>query len=79
MREGKDGGGKGPLISQDMSLTLGTSAMQTLFDGPSVRRLTPVETERLMGWPDGHTIVAGWPSSPSASIATDTDAAGTAS
>jgi|GEM_PF-4007238 len=27
---------------------------------PSVRRLTPIETERLMGWPDGHTIVTGW-------------------
>ena len=60
MREGKDGGGKGPLISDNASLTLGTSQTQTLFDGPSVRRLTPVETERLMGWPDGHTIVAGW-------------------
>jgi len=63
MREGKDGGGKGPLLSEDMSLTMGTSPTQTLFDGPSVRRLTPVETERLMGWPDGHTIVDGWGSS----------------
>ena len=26
----------------------------------SVRRLTPTECERLMGWPDGHTIVPGW-------------------
>jgi hypothetical protein len=60
MREGKDGGGKGPLLSEDMSLTMGTSPTQTLFDGPSVRRLTPVECERLMGWPDGHTIVTGW-------------------
>lgn len=60
MREGKEGGGKGPLLSENASLTLGTSQTQTLFDGPSVRRLTPVETERLMGWPDGHTIVAGW-------------------
>jgi site-specific DNA-cytosine methylase len=25
----------------------------------SVRRLTPTECERLMGWPDGHTIVGG--------------------
>ena len=25
-----------------------------------VRRLTPVETERLMGWPDGWTIVESW-------------------
>ena len=28
-------------------------------DGPSVRRLTPVECERLMGWPDGWTAVDG--------------------
>ena len=27
---------------------------------PSVRRLTPMETERLMGWPDGWTIVESW-------------------
>ncbi len=27
-----------------------------------VRRLTPLECERLMGWPDGHTIVPGWKS-----------------
>lgn len=60
MREGKDGGGKGPLLSEDMSLTMGTSPTQTLFDGPSVRRLTPTECERLMGWPDGWTIAA-WP------------------
>jgi len=26
----------------------------------TVRRLTPVETERLMGWPDGWTIVPDW-------------------
>ena len=78
MREGKDGGGKGPLLSEDMSLTMGTSPTQTLFDGPSVRRLTPVECERLMGWPDGWTIVAGW-TSRSASTPTATDAAGTAS
>jgi hypothetical protein len=30
-REGKPGGGKGPLISEDISLTLGTSNDQTLF------------------------------------------------
>ena len=27
--------------------------------GPSVRRLTPTECERLMGWPDGWTAVDG--------------------
>jgi len=87
-REGKPGGGKGPLLSEGKSLTLGTSNDQVLFAktqfgayeaDPSVastlgardhaaqhtdlalpsagipRRLTPVECERLMGWPDRHT------------------------
>jgi DNA (cytosine-5)-methyltransferase 1 len=72
MREGKDGGGKGPLLSEDMSLTMGTSPTQTLFDGPSVRRLTPTECERLMGWPDGWTIVEGWSSRSTRSAADPT-------
>ena len=59
MREGKPGGGKGPLLAVDESLTLAASPTQTLFSS-SVRRLTPVECERLMGWPDGWTIAAGW-------------------
>lgn len=87
-REGKPGGGKGPLLSEGKSLTLGTSNDQVVFtktqfgayeESPSVdatlgardhaaqhtdlalpsagvpRRLTPVECERLMGWPDQHT------------------------
>jgi DNA (cytosine-5)-methyltransferase 1 len=115
MREGKPGGGKGPLISEDKSLSLSTGNEQTLFTPigfshtqglsaqPSeaawptlrtegngmavaydeyndtlggevhhalragtkqstgvmttmaVRRLTPLECERLMGWPDDWT------------------------
>jgi DNA (cytosine-5)-methyltransferase 1 len=85
-REGKPGGGKGPLLSEGKSLTLGTSNDQVVFtrqrsdeyavqnvastiaqrDYKSAsdivagnvgvpRRLTPVECERLMGWPDQHT------------------------
>ena len=87
-REGKPGGGKGPLLSEGKSLTLGTSNDQVVFPAvapaltmgahpaapglngqdahlfaaalhaaqPGVpRRLTPVECERLMGWPDGWT------------------------
>ena len=112
-REGKPGGGKGPLLSPERSLTLGTANDQVVFmvdkqtglptEGiaptlktdlshqmgpvlamasgqanaeiteniaPSLtllheapiaftpgvpRRLTPVECERLMGWPDGWT------------------------
>ena len=99
-REGKPGGGKGPLLSENMSLTLAGGNDQVLFaipiqDGremekkqngfgigqegdPSytldqtgaqsvaaemgeestmqVRRLTPIECERLMGWADNHTL-----------------------
>jgi len=111
-REGKPGGGKGPLLSEGKSLTLGTSNDQVVFPSvsPTVtskwakgsggpagnevgnlvwwngsqvadaltttsdrqmmpdknrlqaalqsgvpRRLTPMECERLMGWPDQHT------------------------
>ena len=89
-REGKPGGGKGPLLSEDKSLTLAAAGNdQTLFVAPigfshtqglsaqpseaawptlrtegngmavntdmSVRRLTPLECERLMGWPDNWT------------------------
>jgi DNA (cytosine-5)-methyltransferase 1 len=37
---------------QPPSITTETSAVHDL----SVRRLTPVECERLMGWPDNHTL-----------------------
>jgi DNA (cytosine-5)-methyltransferase 1 len=56
MREGKPGGGKGPLISEDKSLTIATSNDQTLLNKGTVRRLTPVECERLQGFPDDWTI-----------------------
>lgn len=90
-REGKPGGGKGPLLSEERSLTLQTANDQVVFphayrmvafgeysdDGTASaikardykdatdlsvaggipRRLTPVECERLMGWPDGWTDV----------------------
>lgn len=55
MREGKDGGGKGPLIKYDSSLTLATANNQALFSAGAVRRLTPMECERLQGFPDGWT------------------------
>lgn len=61
-RCGCEGGGKGALTSEDVSLTLSTRNEQSLFDpqgGPRyvVRRLTPVECERLQGFPDGWTQV----------------------
>ena len=55
MREGKPGGGKGPLISEDKPLTIATSNDQTLLNKGTVRRLTPVECERLQGFPDDWT------------------------
>lgn len=86
-REGKPGGGKGPLMSEDKSLTLATANDQILFvlafshtqgldiqaseeASPTLRRegngmaaltesvvrkLTPLECERLQGFPDGWT------------------------
>lgn len=55
MREGKPGGGKGPLISDNKSLTIATGNDQTLYDDKKVRRLLPLECERLQGFPDGWT------------------------
>lgn len=83
MREGKPGGGKGPLLKEDKSLTIATANDQTIFvraydefnDSLSeihhtlragtkqstgvlttvVRRLTPIECERLQGFPDNWT------------------------
>jgi site-specific DNA-cytosine methylase len=55
MREGKPGGGKGPLISEDKSLTIATYNDQTLLNKGVVRRLTPIECERLQGFPDDWT------------------------
>ena len=96
IRGGCEGGGKGPLVQEDVSATLGTGNDQTLFepvsfaanqrgevrlqggdgtvvgavpasqsgkqvqgvtDGYAVRRLTPRECERLMGFPDDWTRI----------------------
>ena len=58
-RAGKPGGGKGPLLSEELSLTLLNHNEQTLFKKNEletiVRRLTPVECERLQGFPDNWT------------------------
>lgn len=61
MRAGCDGGGKGALVQEGVSGTLATGNDQTLFQPESsgyvVRRLTPLECERLQGMPDEHTKV----------------------
>lgn len=59
MREGKDGGGKGPLLSHDLSLTLATSNDQILIEREDSvpRSLTPIETSRLQGFADTYCHV----------------------
>jgi DNA (cytosine-5)-methyltransferase 1 len=69
LREGCEGGGKGPLLQKEKSGALATHSDQYLF-APTpiatgrkgqahasyiVRRLTPTECERLQGFPDGWT------------------------
>ena len=57
MRQVKPGGGKGALVSEELSLTLATGNDQTMFHGGQVRRLTPMECERLQGFPDRWTDI----------------------
>lgn len=61
VRCGCAGGGKGALVSDEVSLTLSTSNTQTLFSEEGgdmvVRRLTPRECERLQGFPDDWTKI----------------------
>lgn len=49
------------MIGEDVSYTLSTGQDQTMFqpDGERyvVRRLTPMECERLQGFPDGYTDI----------------------
>ena len=53
---------QGPTDSQmeSKSSFKDTSEWSERMAGQSVRRLTPTECERLMGWPDGWTISKGW-------------------
>ena len=58
-RDGSTGtAGKGALMEEEVAFTLAASQDQTLFqDGWIVRRLTPLECERLQGFPDGWTDI----------------------
>lgn len=62
IRGGKPGGGKGALVSENLSQCLTSSNIQTIFTGQpackTVRRLTPRECERLQGFPDDYTNIA---------------------
>jgi DNA (cytosine-5)-methyltransferase 1 len=51
--------GKGLLVTREKALTLNAHGDQRVFvDGSPmiVRRLTPIECERLMGWSDDWTL-----------------------
>jgi len=58
-REGKAGGGKGLLLSPESSLTLCAANDQRLWiddeQATVLRKLLPIECERLMGWIDNWT------------------------
>lgn len=63
IRGGKTGG-KGLLVQEELSATLSTHSDQSLYkerdgdmEGLTVRRLTPLECERLQGFPDGWTDI----------------------
>lgn len=53
--------GKGALIEREVTFTMAATQDQTLFDGSDgeyiVRRITPLECERLQGFPDGWTDI----------------------
>lgn len=64
IRGGKTGGGKGLLIQEELSATFSTHSDQSLYkegygdmEGLTVRRLTPLECERLQGFPDDWTDI----------------------
>lgn len=60
-RAGKPGGGKGILIQKNRTGALSTLNNQYVFDvRGKVRRLTPMEYERLQGYPDGWTDIGPW-------------------
>jgi DNA (cytosine-5)-methyltransferase 1 len=59
VRGGCDGGGKGYLGQDEQAFTLSTGADQQLFHKMQVRRLMPIECERLQGFPDNYTNIPG--------------------
>jgi len=59
-----DGSGNGLGISEGSPMyTMTSGDRHAVFSGSKVRRLTPVEAERLQGFPDGHTDI-GWKGKP---------------
>jgi DNA (cytosine-5)-methyltransferase 1 len=59
VRGGCEGSGKGYLGSDEQAFTLSTGADQQLFHKMQVRRLMPIECERLQGFRDDFTNIPG--------------------
>lgn len=59
VRGGCEGGGKGYLRQDEQAFTLSTGADQQLFHKMQVRRLMPIECERLQGFRDDFTNIPG--------------------
>jgi DNA (cytosine-5)-methyltransferase 1 len=57
IRGGCEGGGKGYLGQDEKAFTLSTLQDQQIFEQMAIRRLTPVECERLQGFPDNYTNI----------------------
>jgi site-specific DNA-cytosine methylase len=57
VRGGCEGGGKGYLGSDDLAFTISTMQDQHIKQAMAVRRLTPVECERLQGFGDNYTDI----------------------
>ena len=57
VRGGCAGGGKGYLGQNDKTYTLSTSQDQYLYNDNKIRKLTPLECERLQGFPDNWTQI----------------------
>jgi len=57
IRGGCEGGGKGYLGQDEKAYTISTTQDQQLYQHYRVRRLTPVECERLQGFPDNYTNI----------------------
>jgi len=57
VRGGCEGGGKGYLGQDEKAFTISTTQDQQLFSDMRVRRLTPIECERLQGFPDNYTKI----------------------
>jgi DNA (cytosine-5)-methyltransferase 1 len=58
-------GGNGIGVQEDIEYTLNTSAPHGVCFRSTVRRLMPIEAERLMGFPDNHTRIE-WNGKPEA-------------